>query len=591
MIATGEQSRLDLITPALAHRVEFALAKLAHAQGVPRLTTLMQFARLAAARPESPDLRRKIQDAQQAIPLARRDCEAFFTMTAGPGVSFGEVFPETRQTMMLRLDSLQRLQPAGQAQAIESLLSDLEGMRAAVRARRHNLREFLEALAPPLARQCEVGGVCLGVSLPQTGDFATFFDLERLGSAITELVTNALHYAFRKKGSFIRIELKPAGNAGEAVIVVEDDGSGIPGEIRQRLFDRGVSSGGTGEGLHQIRRIVERDHLGRLTVATSEAGTRWEITLPVCVPAERLWEYLPPALRYEPGSARRKKRLVQVVLWGLLAVALVAGLDWAAKEPVSRWWTREPTTSQPPGDSFQAAVSLQPEAKSSNPMAPVPPEPAPPPLPIREMTHAATGIRLVYVPAGEFVMGSDLETAESPPRRVRITRPFWLGKFPVTQREYEKVMGENPSRRKGPDLPVEQVSYVDAAQFCIRAGLRLPTEAEWEYAARGTAAPAEQAEAPRPVGGGVPNPQGFHDMLGNVAEWCADWYGLYDPRDTVDPQGPKRGSRRVVRGGSFLADPAALRATMRGSADSLARNDFIGLRVAMDTAAQPEQGK
>jgi formylglycine-generating enzyme required for sulfatase activity len=372
---------------------------------------------------------------------------------------------------------------------------------------------------------------------------------------------------------------------------------GISEEVRGRIFERGVTTGGTGEGLHLVREIVEGEHLGRIAVTTSEAGTRWEIALPIRVPAERLRKYLPPALLAEPAaSTRRRWRWPRIALAvALLAVGAI-GLALAVNQAVS-WRSRmgamlaQPTEKGPAEEGMQKDGLTLRGWVSGNP-APAPPSPqVPPPAPVREMTHPATGIQLIYVPTGEFVMGSDLEITESPPHRVKITRPFWLGKFPVTQREYERVMGENPSRRKGPDLPVEQVSYVDAVQFCIRAGLRLPTEAEWEYAARGSAVLTEPSDAPRAVGGGVPNPQGFHNMLGNVAEWCADWYGLYDPRDTVDPQGPKRGSRRVIRGGSFLADPAALRPTMRGSADSLARSDFIGFRVAMDAAAQPEQGK
>jgi formylglycine-generating enzyme required for sulfatase activity len=597
MTTAGEQTRLNQVTPAAIHLVDVALVKVTHAPGVFAVRNLMQLARLASARSDKPGFQKKVEDAQQAIPMARQECEAFFSIAVSSDCSIGDLFSETRQAALTRLNDLPRLPLESQAEAIGALLAEFTNIRSALKARRHSVRGLLEGLIVPLTRLCEGGQVNLMTCLIQTEDCEAFLDPQRLGAAITELVANAVRHAFHRKGGLVRIELKPVAEAGEAVIIVEDDGSGISEEVRGRIFERGVTTGGTGEGLHLVREIVEGEHLGRIAVTTGEAGTRWEIALPIRVPAERLRKYLPPALLAEPAvGARRKWRWPRIALAVALLAVGAAGLALAVNQAVS-WWSRmgampaQPTGNGPAEEEMQKD-GLIPRGWAPGSPAPAPPSPqVPPPAPVREMTHSATGIQLIYVPAGEFVMGSDLDTTESPPRRVKITRPFWLGKFPVTQREYEKVMGENPSRRKGPDLPVEQVSYVDVAQFCIKAGLRLPTEAEWEFAARGSSVPTEPSDVSRVVGGGTANPQGFRDMLGNVAEWCADWHGLYDPRDTVDPQGPKRGSRRVIRGGSFLADPAALRPAMRASADSLARNDFIGFRVAMDAAAQPEQGK
>jgi len=201
----------------------------------------------------------------------------------------------------------------------------------------------------------------------------------------------------------------------------------------------------------------------------------------------------------------------------------------------------------------------------------------------REIIHDKTGLVLVLVPGGEFVMGTNEgDASEGPARRVRITKPFYMGKFEVTQEQYERVMGENPSRFKGKDLPVERVSFVECVMFCAKTGLRLPTEAEWEYAAITSVLPQVGANRAQPVGKGSVNALGLHDMLGNVGEWCADWYDLYPRADTVDPKGPGRGSRRVVRGGSFLTDLGQLRPTLRSSLPPIDRQDCVGFRVVQD---------
>ena len=162
-------------------------------------------------------------------------------------------------------------------------------------------------------------------------------------------------------------------------------------------------------------------------------------------------------------------------------------------------------------------------------------------------------------------------------------RTFYLGKFEVTQAQWRAVMGESPAHFSAcGDCPVEQVSWEDAQLFLRRAGekagvaLRLPTEAEWEYAARGGDRQApwpgtgDRDELPafawfkgrfegktHPVGRKKPNAYSLHDLAGNVAEWCADWFdpGFYRRSPVEDPRGPDEGTRRCVRGGSFLSSP------------------------------------
>ena len=200
----------------------------------------------------------------------------------------------------------------------------------------------------------------------------------------------------------------------------------------------------------------------------------------------------------------------------------------------------------------------------------------------KEFTNSI-GMRFVLIPAGEFTMGSNEgRDNEKPPHKVRITRPFYLGVFPVTQAEYQAVTGQNPSHfSDNPRHPVAQVSWNDAVAFAqklsqltgeLKRGLtyRLPWEAEWEYACRagstGKWCYGDQASQlgdyawyrgnsreTHPVGEKKPNAWGLHDMHGNVWEWCQDLYeaGYYEKSPTDDPPGPSSGSDRVYRGGSW----------------------------------------
>jgi formylglycine-generating enzyme required for sulfatase activity len=190
---------------------------------------------------------------------------------------------------------------------------------------------------------------------------------------------------------------------------------------------------------------------------------------------------------------------------------------------------------------------------------------------------AGLGMEMVYIESGTFEMGSyDGVYCERPRHTVRISRAFWMSKCEVTQAQYEAIAGTNPSHFKGADLPVESVSWDDAVAFCRRltererqAGrlpqgfvYRLPTEAEWEYAARG-GAKREDAEyvcsdevawrfghRTYPVGQKKPNELELYDMLGNIWEWCHDVYeeGYYRKSPSSDPTGPSAGGLRVQRG-------------------------------------------
>ena len=210
----------------------------------------------------------------------------------------------------------------------------------------------------------------------------------------------------------------------------------------------------------------------------------------------------------------------------------------------------------------------------------------------------SVGMVLVPIPAGEFQMGSpesekDRQDDETQ-HLVKITKPYYLSAYEVTQEQYEKVMGNNPSDSKGANKPVENVNWNDAVDFCRKLSeqegeeYRLPTEAEWEYACRAGTSTAysfgnDESQLGKyawfgslqlisehethPVGEKLPNAWGLYDMYGNVWEWCQDRYryGAYGSEKVItDPTGPASGSRRVLRGGAFYVPPFVVRSADRG---------------------------
>jgi len=225
-----------------------------------------------------------------------------------------------------------------------------------------------------------------------------------------------------------------------------------------------------------------------------------------------------------------------------------------------------------------------------------------------DVASNSIGMKLAYIPAGEFVMGSPSDEKgredDEAPHGVRITRPFRMGVTEVTQAQWTKVMGQRRGHFEGENLPVEDISWNDAADFCKKLSkldgktYRLPTEAEWEYACRAGEggrfsgsdklddlgwSEANSDEHTHPVETRKPNAWGLYDMHGNVAEWCADFYAAAWPGQGVaDPAGPAEGKGRVRRGGSFESLERGCRCASRASTPAAYQLKVVGFRVVME---------
>jgi len=292
-----------------------------------------------------------------------------------------------------------------------------------------------------------------------------------------------------------------------------------------------------------------------------------------------------------------------------------------------------------------AAIAKPPETATTKPTgeAAIPAaRPKASPSPPAKIVTNSLGMALVRIDPGSFPMGSSKDQIdrlmrefpdskrewfenEQPQHAVEITRAFYLGAHQVTLGQYGPVTGINPCRFKGSeDLPVESVSWFDAVAFCNKLserekrtpfyringtevnvlggdGYRLPTEAEWEYACRAGSATiypfGDDASAlgefawydknsenkTHPVGQKSPNGWGLHDMLGNVWEWCADWYEAkyYASSPPADPPGASGASHRVIRGGGWRYQPVYCRSAGRGGYEPADRSIYLGFRLAV----------
>jgi formylglycine-generating enzyme required for sulfatase activity len=275
-----------------------------------------------------------------------------------------------------------------------------------------------------------------------------------------------------------------------------------------------------------------------------------------------------PKPRQSAGPPFRPSR--RILALSAAGLACIVGLGWYV-------------LSRPPGSS----PSVPPAANTQTDSA-------------RETkVNPKDNLRYVWIPPGQFTMGcspgdSECYDDEKPAHRVNISHGFWMGQTEVTQAAYKAVTGKpNPSYFKGDDLPVEQVTWQDAKSYCEAVGMRLPTEAEWEYATRAGSTAARDGNLgdvawytgnsfgrTHPVAGSSPNAWGLCDMLGNVWEWCGDWYDHYPAESQQDPTGPKSGTRKIVRGGSWGSDPRFVRVSNRLGGEPSNRSVSVGFRCS-----------
>jgi formylglycine-generating enzyme required for sulfatase activity len=302
----------------------------------------------------------------------------------------------------------------------------------------------------------------------------------------------------------------------------------------------------------------------------------------------------------------------------LLLVAAIAG--WSG--------CSEGTATKPTGGS----ASVRAET-TANPVAP---EPAPfesialasdssydseqvgndgQPGEVRELTKL--GIRFCWCPPGNFRMGSSDDAPghlnNETQFDVTLSKGFWIQQTELTQNQYEQLMGCNPAFFKGPQNPIETLTWSDATEFCRRLSelppekkvgnrFRLPTEAEWEYACRAGSTTEfcygddeagldeygwynkNSGRTTHPVGEKAANAWGLHDMHGNVSEWCQDFYGEYPRKAVTDPRGPESGERRTLRGGGWFFAPMFARSAHRDGYAPSARYVGLGFRLVATTA-------
>lgn len=229
-------------------------------------------------------------------------------------------------------------------------------------------------------------------------------------------------------------------------------------------------------------------------------------------------------------------------------------------------------------------------------------------------TRTVGDVNFVFIKTGEFLMGQPNPSLvfqgsskdEQPVHRVRISS-FWMGMYEVTQKQYQNIMGENPSSIKGDKYPVESVHWHKAKEFCqkfsakYKVKARLPYEAEWEYACRaGTSTryfwgdkvdgrycwhAGNAGMKTHPVGQKLPNPWGLYDMAGNVWEWCEDWYdeNYYKSSPLENPKGPATGKVHVMRGGWGDGLENGLRSSVRcWSFTDYGFDGYIGFRIVLE---------
>ncbi len=459
-------------------------------------------------------------------------------------------------------------------------------------------------------------------------------------------VCAAVGYAHSR--GVIHRDLKPANVLLEGRDAKTDGGR--PEDVRVRVTDFGLARL---VGEEWLRSVIDVSLRNSLSMGEQATGARRRESRSSTGSILGTYDYMSPEQREgREADARSDIYAAGVMLYRMLTgrrlrgmakhpSRLVAGLDagWddlimacLEDEPEDRpgsmaevaerlkGLTEAPAVSRGRAEALKAAVEkMHPAAEAAKS------------APGDSMTVDLCGgikMELVWCPPGSFMMGSPSDEAgrsnDETQHEVTLTKGFWLGKYPVTQEQWESVMGNNPSNFKEgkwvvfgggqtrPDHPVENVSWKDSQTFIqilneklastargdvrLPAGgkFRLPTEAEWEYACRaGTTGPYagnlgdlgwfsdNSGNTTHPVGQKGASAWGLFDMHGNVSEWCSDWYGEYPSGSVTDPAGPGSGSYRLFRGGSWNDSVCVCRTAGRGINFSDVRYDYIGFRAVL----------
>jgi formylglycine-generating enzyme required for sulfatase activity len=345
----------------------------------------------------------------------------------------------------------------------------------------------------------------------------------------------------------------------------------------------------------------------------------------------------PPIAQAKPQTRNRSssipsKPLMHRMIWPMLGMLLgffILIIVWLSNSGSNRRKVSE--TQEGIASATPALSEKRPEVKrdatpSQIPKPTTPPpskesNPKPPKRALDEEITNSIGMKFRLIRPGTFRMGSPASESgrdnDETQHSVTISKPYYLGIYEVTQEQYERVMGKNPSYFKGARDPVENVSWEDAVAFIEKlngmpsekdAGrvYRLPTEAEWEYACRAGSESAycfgdtlvtlqqyawfgeNSGSKTHPVGKKQPNAWGLYDMHGNVWEWCYDWDGDYSSAAVADPSGPARGSYRVLRGGSWVNEAALCRSARRRWFVPSFRFNSVGFRVALSSTGIPK---
>jgi formylglycine-generating enzyme required for sulfatase activity len=351
--------------------------------------------------------------------------------------------------------------------------------------------------------------------------------------------------------------LEIAFNDGDSIIAIRLEDHEIPTDLQYFLS--------TGQWIDAFERDLPLELAGIVkSIRTAVAGAP-----------------IPPSIR------RARRRRIVTYAAPILAVILAAVI-WSLSGPQTKG-------TEPPSSSSENKAAQLPTPETNAGAAPS-----------TETINAKDDQKYVLIPAGRYFMGcsgadSECEEDEKPAHWVSIAKPFWLGQSEVTVRafqNYAKTIGREVSVTDG-RLPITEVNRAEAAAYCKWAGGRLPSEAEWEYAARGGQPEprygpvldiawieTNSGEAAHPVGQKQPNAYGLQDMLGNVSEWVLDrYYNKYDEEEANSAtEEPVAGNATaVVRGGSWAFGPSSARASNRTEMEKESMEPVVGFRCLLET--------